>query len=100
MKVQPEGVDVSTSTSSGLFWVLYVYVYVAAIVLHVHMCMFAVASDLNYPAQDRFGNLVIPDVQVVNSGEFMVLVRLPGLGVNNEPLNANSPRSVNVEVQG
>ena len=49
---------------------------------------------------DRFGNLMLPNVQISLSGEYEVQVRLPGLGINGEPLNANSPRSVDVDVQG
>ena len=60
--------------------------------------MYAAAIDLNYP--EGFGNLVLPNVQVAYSGEFEVQVRLPGLGEGGQPLNANSPRSVNVDVQG
>ena len=48
---------------------------------------------------NRFGNLMLPNVQITMSGEYEVQVRLPGLGTNGEALNANSPRSVNVEVQ-
>ena len=59
-----------------------------------------VATEVEYPTPDRFGNLMLPNVQVSMSGEYEVQVRLPGLGTNGEPLNANSPRSVNVEVQG
>ena len=43
---------------------------------------------------------MLPKMQVSLSGEYEVQVRLPGLGTNGEALNANSPRSVNVEVQG
>ena len=64
------------------------------------VCIYVAAIELNYPAMDQFGNLVISNVQVGMSGEYEVQVRLPGLGDNNESLNANSPRSVNVEVQG
>ena len=39
--------------------------------------MYAAAIVLDYP--DMFGNLVLPDVQVANSGEFEVQIRLPGV---------------------
>ena len=55
---------------------------------------------MDYPSPDQFGNLMLPNVQVSMSGEYEVQVRLPELGTNGEPLNANSPRSVNVDVQG
>ena len=42
---------------------------------------------------------MLPNVQVSLSGEYEVLVRLPGLDTNGEPLNAIAPRSVNVDVQ-
>ena len=59
-----------------------------------------VATEVEYPTPDRFGNLMLPNIQVSMSGEYEVQVRLPGLGTNGEALNANSPRSVNVDVQG
>ena len=65
-----------------------------------HTRLYAVAADVDYPTPDRFGNLMLPNVQVSMSGEYEVLVRLPGLGTNGEALNANRPRSVNVAVQG
>ena len=61
------------------------------------MCV--VATDVDYPSPYQFGNLMLPNVQMSMSGEYEVQVRLPGLGTNGEALNANSPRSVNVEVQ-
>ena len=61
------------------------------------MCV--VATDVDYPSPYQFGNLMLPNMQVSLSGEYEVQVRLPGVGPNMEPLNANSPRSVNVEVQ-
>ena len=60
--------------------------------------MYAAVIVLNYP--DMFGSIVLPDVQVANSGEFEVQVCLPGFDDDNEPLNANGARSVNVDVQG
>ena len=39
-------------------------------------------------------------MQISVSGEYEVQIRLPGLGTNGEALNANSPRSVNVDMQG
>ena len=65
--------------------------------MYIYVC--AAATDVNYPAMNRFGNLVLPDVQTSISGEYEVTVRLPELGIGGQPLNANSPRSVNVEVQ-
>ena len=62
--------------------------------------LYVVAANVDYPTPDRFGNLILPNVQISMSGEYEVQVRLPGLGTNGEPLNANSLRSVNVEVQG
>ena len=58
-----------------------------------------VATEVEYPTPDRFGNLKLPNVQVSMSGEYEVQVRLPGLGTNGEALNAIAPRSVNVDVQ-
>ena len=55
---------------------------------------------MDYPSPDRFGNLMLSNVQMSLSGEYEVQVRLPGLGTNGEALNANGPRSVNVDVQG
>ena len=69
----------------------------------MHLCfnvLCLVATEVEYPTSDRFGNLEITNVQVSMSGEYEVQVRLPGLGTNGEALNANSPRSVNVDVQG
>ena len=62
---------------------------------HLHV----VATEVEYPTSDRFGNLMLSNMQVSMSGEYEVQVRLPGLGTNGEPLNANAPRSVNVDVQ-
>ena len=74
------------------------YVTLYSCLLCLHAFVYAAAIVLDYP--EMFGNLVLPDVQVANSGEFEVQVRLPGFGDNNQPLNANSPKSVNVDVQG
>ena len=65
-----------------------------------HMFVCSCSWCRYYPTPDRFGNLMLPNVQITMSGEYEVQVRLPGLGTNGEPLNANSPRSVNVDVQG
>ena len=54
---------------------------------------------MEYPTPDQFGNLELSNMQVSMSGEYEVQVRLPELGTNREPLNANSPRSVDVDVQ-
>ena len=59
-----------------------------------------IATEVKYPTPDQFGNLELTNMLVSMSGEYEVQVRLPGLGTNGEPLNANSPRSVNVDVQG
>ena len=67
--------------------------------MHVLTYSYVVAAEVNYPMPNRFGNLMLPNVQISMSGEYEVQVRLPGLGTNGEALNANSPRSVNVEVQ-
>ena len=64
------------------------------------MYIYVAAADVDYPALNRFGNLVLPNVQTSMSGEYEVTVCLPGLGTGGKPLNANSPRSVYVEVQG
>ena len=69
----------------------------AYICMYIYVC--TAATDVNYPTPNRFGNLVLPDVQTRISGECEVTVRLPGLGIGGQPLNANSPRSVSVEVQ-
>ena len=66
---------------------------------NTHICTYIVATDVDYPTPDRFGNLMLPKMQVSMSGEYEVQVRLPGLGTNGEALNANAPRSVNVDVQ-
>lgn len=84
--------------SKMIYVCAYVICGVVLLDLHAHVC--AAAVDLDYPTPDQFGNLVLPDVQVVNSGEFQVQVRLPGLGTNGQALNAMSPSTVNVDVQG
>ena len=75
---------------------------------HVNLCfvcmlqhtrLYVVATEVEYPSPDQFGNLMLSNMQVSLSGEYEVLVRLPGLGTNGEALNAHAPRSVNVDVQ-
>jgi len=96
--IYPSGIRNSRSECFSLLYAVMCCDNVIFVFCVFNICL--VATEVEYPTPDRFGNLELSNMQGSMSGEYEVQVQLPELGTNGEPLNANSLRSVNVDVQG